>query len=148
MTEQLLAGSKFHHASQIHDRNTSAHEADYSQIMGNEQIAQTALILHVPEQVQHLSLNGSVKSGNRLVAYHKRGVGYKRPGYRDSLTLPAGKLVREKPGLFRTQLHFLQKTLAPYPEGKRWTVPGLVMRSGSATEAPTLILGFREEKGS
>ena len=59
MTEQLLAGSKFHHASQIHDRNTSAHEADYSQIMGNEQIAQTALILHVPEQVQHLSLNGS-----------------------------------------------------------------------------------------
>lgn len=118
MTEQLLAGSKFHHASQIHDRNTSAHEADYSQIMGNEQIAQTALILHVPEQVQHLSLNGSVKSGNRLVAYHKRGVGYKRPGYRDSLTLPPENSCGKSPACSGRNSTFSRRLRHLIPKGR------------------------------
>lgn len=108
MPEQFVAGGKFYKTAKIHDRNTMTHETDYAEIMRNKQIAKPPFILHVPEQIQHLSLYGGVKGGYWLIAYHQRRIRHQRSCHGNSLPLPAGKLMGKKPGLLRSQFHLLK----------------------------------------
>lgn len=108
MSEQFVAGGKLHKTTEIHDRNTVTHEADDTEIVRNEQIAKPPFVLHVPEQIQHLSLYGGVKGGYWLIAYHQRRIRHQRSCHGNSLPLPAGKLMGKKPGLLRSQFHLLK----------------------------------------
>lgn len=108
MPEQFVAGGKFYKTAKIHDRNTMTHETDYAEIMRNKQIAKPPFILHVPEQIQHLSLYGGVKGGYRLVAYHQSRISHQSPCHGNSLPLAAGKLMRKKPSMLRPQFHLLK----------------------------------------
>ena len=64
------------------------------EVMSNEEISRTELVLELLQQVQNLGLNGHIQSGNRLVADNQLGLKRKCTGNADTLTLAAGKLMR------------------------------------------------------
>jgi hypothetical protein len=64
------------------------------EIVGDEEVGEALAALQVLEEVYNLRLNGHVQGGNRLVADDKPRFHSQRPGYPDSLTLSARKLVR------------------------------------------------------
>ena len=64
------------------------------QVVGNEEIGRTELVLKFLEQVQNLGLNGNIQSGNGLVADDQLGLQSERTGDADTLTLTARELVR------------------------------------------------------
>ena len=55
--------------------------------MGYEQIGQTQVVLQVPQQVEHLGLDGDIKGGDRFVADHEAGMKGKGPGHAHPLPL-------------------------------------------------------------
>ena len=85
---------QFYHFSEIHDSDTVGDVLHHRQVMGYEQVCESKLVLKVFQKVDDLSLNGNIKRGDRLVTYYEFGIGCKRPGNSDSLSLAAGELMR------------------------------------------------------
>ena len=50
--------------------------------------------LDILQQIEHLCLNRNIKRGSWLIEQQDRGFQHQRAGNRDTLALPAGKLVR------------------------------------------------------
>ena len=72
------------------------------QVVGDEQISGSVLLLQVLQQVQDLGLDGNVQGGNRLVADDELRAQDERASDADALTLTAGELVRvavDAPGI-------------------------------------------------
>ena len=69
--------------------------ADDAEVMGDEEVGQPELVLHVLEQVDDLRLHGDVERGDRLVGDDQLGPQRKCAGDADALALAAGELVRE-----------------------------------------------------
>ena len=63
--------------------------------MCNEQIGQSALLLKMRHQVQNLCTDGDVQCGDRLIRHDELRIHDKGSCDTDSLSLAAGKLVRE-----------------------------------------------------
>jgi hypothetical protein len=55
--EDLVGGALFHDPAQIHDRNAMSDLAHHREIMRDEQVRQTTLVLEIREQVQDLCLD-------------------------------------------------------------------------------------------
>ena len=67
MGEQLLAFCQFHDFALVDDGDAVTDEANYGQVVGDEQIRQAPLFLQLGQQVQHLGTDGHVQGGNGLV---------------------------------------------------------------------------------
>ena len=63
--------------------------------MTDEKICQSAFLLQLTHQIEHLRTNGYVQRGNGLVGNDEFRVHNQRPGNADALALAAGKLVRK-----------------------------------------------------
>ena len=64
------------------------------EVVGDEQVRQSELVLEVLEQVDDLALHGHVERRDGLVAHEHLRLDGERPGDADALALPAGELVR------------------------------------------------------
>ena len=64
------------------------------QVMSDEHIGQTHLILKFLQQVQDLSLNGYIQSGYRFVTDNELGIHSQCTGNSDTLTASAIQLMR------------------------------------------------------
>jgi len=70
--------------------------ADHAQVVGDEQIGQTQLVLQVLQQVDDPGLDGDIQGRDRLVADDKLWIGGQSAGDADALPLPAGELVEKE----------------------------------------------------
>lgn len=134
--------------AEIHDQNAAAHEADYGQVMGDEEKTLPKAVMQVAHGVKHLSLNGRVQCGNRFVADHEIGIGDERTGKSDALTLTSGKFVGI--AVFHAckshQPEHLGSAISDRFSGVFRVLPEKhAASSPSETERPTLRRGFREE---
>src|SRR5690606_9922058 len=68
---------------------------DDREVVRDEQIAETALLLQIHEQVDHLRLDGHVERGYRLIAYDQLRIKGKRARNAYALALAARELMRE-----------------------------------------------------
>ena len=62
--------------------------------MRNEQIAESHVLLHVLQQIQHLGLHRGIQSRYRFIAYQRSGTGDDGPRHSYALPLSSGKLMR------------------------------------------------------
>ena len=86
--------------------------------MRNKEIRQVHLLLQIPEEVDNLCLNRNIQSGNRLIADNKLRLDGKGSCDTDSLTLTAGKLMRETACVLTVKANGFQQltdTLFPAP---------------------------------
>ena len=102
---QLQAGRQFHHMAQIHNADAAADMLYHRKIMGNKKIGEPSFLLKIFQHIHHLSLDGNVQCRNRFVTHDKLGLHRQCPGYTDSLTLSAGKLVGKTVGMLCIQSH-------------------------------------------
>lgn len=84
--EQQISWCFFYHSSHIHNRNIIREIFYNGQVMGNEDIGQSQILLQLFEQVQNLRLNGNVQRGNRLVADNDFRIHSQSAGNTDTLT--------------------------------------------------------------
>ena len=82
--------------------------------MGDEHVGEAVILLKVFEQVYYLALYGYVEGGNRLVTDDELRFNGKGSRYADSLTLSAGKLVREPVGVLPVKTYGLKKLVYPF----------------------------------
>ena len=79
---------------------------DNGQIVRNEDIRQSHILLHIFQEVDNLRLNGNVERGNRLVADDEFWFQSKRRSDTDTLALTAGKFMRVTVVVMRLQSAF------------------------------------------
>ena len=77
--------------------------------MGNEQIGQSHLFLHVLQHIYHLGLNGYVQCGNRFVTYDKFRFYCQGAGNSHTLLLSTGKFMRIAVGMLGIQSNFAKQ---------------------------------------
>ena len=106
--EDFFTVGYFHQVTQVHNANALGDMLDSRHAVGDEQIADAVLILQILHQVQDLSLNGNVQSGNGLITDDDLGVQSQGPGDHDTLTLTAGELVGILVHILGVQSDFLQ----------------------------------------
>jgi len=80
--------------AEVHDGDAVGDVLHDGEVVGNEQVCRTKLLLKVGKEVQHLRLDGDVKGRDGLVADDQLRA--KGEGARDAhaLALTAGELVR------------------------------------------------------
>src|SRR5690242_9755865 len=81
-----------HHPAPVEHDDGVGEVLDHLQIVGDEQVADTALRPDVTEQVEYLRLDRQVEGADRLVADDQPRVDDQRAGDRDALTLATGEL--------------------------------------------------------
>ena len=77
----------------VHHEYMIAYVFNHRQIMRDEQIGQSKLLLKVLKQVDDLSLNTHVQRAHRLIANDEARLDSKRPRNADALALSARKFV-------------------------------------------------------
>ena len=105
MGEKLAAGGRFHHAAQVHDGHVIAHEAYHTEIVGNEQVGEPHVFLHVLQKIQNLRLYRSIQSRNGLIAHQRPRPGHHGSRHGDALPLTAGKFMGIPVDMFRLEPH-------------------------------------------
>ena len=73
MCEDLVGIAQLNHVAQVHNADTVGDVLNDRQVVGDEQVGQVLLFLQILEQVDNLSLNGNVQSGNSFVTDNKLG---------------------------------------------------------------------------
>ncbi len=82
----------------VHDQHPVGHPGHHPEVVGDQHDRRRGALLHAPQGVQDLRLDGHVQGGGRLVGDdHVRVVGH-RHGDDGPLPHPAGELVRVVPG--------------------------------------------------
>ncbi len=94
LIKELIRISILDEVAQVHNTNRVGDVLNNGQVMRDEQIGQTKLLLQVAQEVDDLRLNGNVKCGNRLIAENEIRIQRKRTSDTNSLTLTAGELMR------------------------------------------------------
>ena len=110
MGDQLVAVGQLHHLAQIHHADAVGDVLHNAQVMGDEQVGQTHLLLQILEHIDDLSLNGNVQCGNRLVTNDELGVHSQCTGNAHALTLTAGELVAVAVCVLTVQANALQQS--------------------------------------
>ncbi len=87
---------------------------DYSQVMGNEDVAGVELLLQIHEEVQYLRLNRHIQRRSRLIGNQHLWIEHHGPRKGDALALAAGEHMRialvvlgTQPDLLHHRLHAL-----------------------------------------
>ncbi len=94
LTVERLPVRNLDHLAQVHNGNTIGDVLHDREVVSNEEICGTELVLKFLKQVQDLCLDGNIQSGNRLVADNQLGLQRKCAGNADALALAARELVR------------------------------------------------------
>ena len=104
-----------HDASEVHDRDAVRNVVDYQEVVGDEQVRDSELLLEFFEHIDDLGLDGNVQRRDRLVTDDEGRVYGQSAGNADALSLTAGKLVRVPCGVFgiqSDQFHEVQDLLS------------------------------------
>src|SRR5690606_893792 len=99
----------FYNFTLANDHQLMTEGPDHRQVVADKQITQIVPALQVPQQLDHLALHRTIQRRGRLIQQDQRRLEHQCPGYRNPLTLPAGKLVRVAVPAVRIQAHFLQR---------------------------------------
>ena len=119
--------------------------ADDAEVVGDEDVGQSELVLQLVEQVDDLRLDRDVERGDRLVEQDQLRIDGQRPRDADPLALAAGELVREAAEVLGMQADPLEQLTA------LGSIPSLCTprsRSGVARIWPTRLRGFSDACGS
>ena len=108
MAEQLLRFAQLHYAALVYNRYTVGYEANYAQIVSYEQIGQSAALLQIVEQIEHLRTDGNIQRAYRFVRNYELGLHYQRAGYAYALALTAAELMREAGRKLGQKANFLE----------------------------------------
>ncbi len=80
----------FNDLPQIHYNNPVTYMADNGQIMGNNEIGKTQILLQFGQQIDDLGLNRNIKGGYNFIAHNQLWFQSQSTGDPDPLTLPTG----------------------------------------------------------
>ena len=94
-SEQLASRRRFDYLAEVHDGNKIAGVCNDTQIMADEEEGNSAISLDLIQQVKHIGLDRHIECCNTFIGDDKFGPGNQSPCNRDTLTLAAGKSVRE-----------------------------------------------------
>ena len=108
---EIVAGRHLHDLAEVHHGDAVGDVLDDREVVGDEQVGQSELILQVLEQVDDLGLNRHVQRRDRLVRDDEVWVGGQRAGDADALPLAAGELVRIAVGEVGVETDRLQQLL-------------------------------------
>ena len=108
MAEQLIAVGELNHVAKVHDGNAVAEVFDRGKVVGDEDHREAHFLFQIIEQVDDLSSDRDIKSGNRLVANQEFWVHDEGACNADSLPLTTGEFVRIAGGVFGNQANFFQ----------------------------------------
>ena len=109
--EQLLCRGLLHDVAQVHHGDVVREVVDHGQVVGDEDVGQTHLLLKLFQQVQDLRLDGDVQGGDWLVTDDKLGLHGQSPGDADALAAASVQLMGvgvEQPGGQPHGLHQLR----------------------------------------
>ena len=87
--EQLCCCRNLNETAEVHDGNAMADRANHSEIVRDKDNRQARRLLRCPQHVEHLLARGAIKRGNRFIANQDFWLENQRPGYRNTLRLPA-----------------------------------------------------------
>ena len=93
---QLVAGALLHDLAKVHDDDIGAQVQDGREVMGDEQITETQLLLQVLQQIHNLGADGDIQRRNWFVEDDKTGVQRQGSGNGDALSLSAAEFMREE----------------------------------------------------
>ncbi len=79
--------------AEVHHRNPVADVSNDREIVGDEQVRDSQVVLQLGQKVDHLRLGGDVEGAHRLVAHQQPGFEGQRPCDCNALALPAGELM-------------------------------------------------------
>ena len=67
--KKFLGLGEFHDLPEVHDCDPVADILDHGQVMGDKKVREAEFLLKVFEEVDHLSLDGNVEGGYRLIRH-------------------------------------------------------------------------------
>src|SRR5690606_19617269 len=107
--EDLLRRPLFYNFTLANDHQLATEGPDHLQVVAAKQIDQIVPALQVPQQLHYLALYSALYCRGGLVQQDQRRLEHQGPGDRDTLALPAGKLVRVAMPAVRIQAYFTQR---------------------------------------
>ena len=113
---QLRTLCQLHHMAQIHNADSRTDMLYDGQIVGDKKISEFSCLLQFLQHIDDLCLDGNIQRRYRFVADDEARIYRQRPGDADTLSLSAGKLMRETVLELRVQshqLHELQNLIPP-----------------------------------
>ena len=110
-----------HNLPQVHDHDAVGHILHHRKVVGNKQVGQPHLLLHILQHIHNLRLDGNIQSGNRLVTNDKLRFYRQSPGNPHTLLLAAGKLMGITVGML---------CIKPYPAQQLFNHIGSVLLTG------------------
>jgi hypothetical protein len=87
-------GAGFDDIAEVHHGDAVTEVLDHGEVMGDEEIRESSLVLEIVEEVDHLSLDRDIERTDRFVADDKPGFDCERAGDADALALAAAEFVR------------------------------------------------------
>jgi len=93
IAEDILGLTVLNKIAQIHNADGIGDMLNNAQVVGDEEIGEVTLFLQFLQQVDDLSLDRNVQSGNRLIAYDELRVESQSTGNAYTLALATGELV-------------------------------------------------------
>ena len=84
----------FHDFAQIHNHDPTAEVLDDSEVVSDEEVRDSVLLLKIVQQIDDLCLDGYIESADRFVANDQFRFDCQRSRDTDALTLAAAELVR------------------------------------------------------
>ncbi len=94
MAEDLVWHAGLDNASGLHHRDPIAHTSDNRQIVADQHDGQGERTVEICQQINDLSLQGDVESGDRLIGDQQCWLGRQGARDADALALAPGNLVR------------------------------------------------------
>ena len=113
MHGKLIAVSQLYHPAQIHNDYPVRNVLNDREVMSDEQICETHLILQILKHVDDLRLNGYVKGRDRLVADDELRIYREGSRDTDTLSLSAREFVRVAVRMLGIQSYSLKKADDP-----------------------------------
>jgi hypothetical protein len=103
-----LEGVAGYHAATVENDDPAGKVADDRKVVGDEEVAETKVVLQFVQGVEHLGLDGKVEPAYGLVADHQSRLGNQRARDRDPLSLTAGEPGRIAPCSVRSESDSLE----------------------------------------
>ena len=107
------ARRELHDLAEVHHGHARGNVLHDGEIVGDEEVRQSELVLQVLQQIDDLRLHRDVERGDRLVEHEELRIRRQRARHADALALSAGKLVRITLAILRLQSDLLQQLRDP-----------------------------------
>jgi hypothetical protein len=93
MRENPVGTAGFHDLARLHDGDAVGKEADYAEVMGDEEHGKVQFPAQFEEEVENLALDGDVEGADWFVGEEKLWLRGEGAGDGDALALAAGEFV-------------------------------------------------------